>query len=104
MMKDGCRINHLLFMDNQKLFAKNEKEIDSLMQTVRIFSDDIGIKSGLEKCAAMTMKRGKRVHSDRIALPDGIQLRALGEEESYKYLGVLEADHGNRKRGLRKST
>ena len=30
---------------------------------------------------------------DRIALTDGTQLRALGEEESYKYLGVLEADH-----------
>ena len=30
---------------------------------------------------------------DGIALPDGTQLRALGEEESYKYLGVLEADH-----------
>ena len=42
----------------------------------------------------MTMKRGKRVHSaDGITLPDGTQLRALGEEESYKYLGVLEADH-----------
>ena len=93
MTKHGCRINHLLFMDDLKLFAKNEKEIDSLVQTVRIFSDDIGMKFGLEKCAAMTMKRGKRVHSDGIALPDGTQLRALGEEESYKYLGVLEADH-----------
>ena len=71
MTKDGCRINHLLFMDDLKLFAKNEKEIDSLVQTVRIFSDDIGIKFGLEKCAAMTMNRGKRVHSDGIALPDG---------------------------------
>ena len=59
MKKDGCRINHLLFMDDLKLFAKNEKAIDSLVQTVRIFSDDIGMKFGLEKCAAMTMKRGK---------------------------------------------
>ena len=33
------------------------------------------------------MKRGKRVQLDGIALPDGTQLRALGEEESYKYLG-----------------
>ena len=28
------------------------------------------MKLGPEKCAAMTMKRGKRVHSDGIALPD----------------------------------
>ena len=60
---------------------------------MRIFSDDIGMKFGLEKCAATTMKRGKRVHSDGIALPDGTQMRALGEEESYMYLGVLEEDH-----------
>ena len=93
MTKDGCRINHLLFMDDLELFAKNDKEIDSLVQTVWIFSNVIGMKFGLEKCAAMTMKRGKRVHSDGIALPDGTQLRALGEEESYTYLGVLEADH-----------
>ena len=51
------------------------------------------MKFGLEKCASMTMKRGKSVHSDGIAVPDGTHLRALGEEESYKYLGVLEADH-----------
>ena len=33
---------------------------------MRIFSDDIGMKFGLEKCAAMTMKRGKTVHSDEL--------------------------------------
>ena len=50
MTKDGCRINHLLFMDDLKLFAKNEKEVDSLVQTVRIFSDDIGMTSGEMRC------------------------------------------------------
>ncbi len=67
-------------------------EIDSLVQTVRIFSNDIGMQFGLEKFASMTMKRGKRVHSDDIVLPDGAQMRALGEEESYRYLGVLESN------------
>ena len=47
---DGCRINHLLFMDDLKFFVKNEKEIDSLVQTVRIFSDDISMKVGEEMC------------------------------------------------------
>ena len=82
MTKDGCRINYLLFMDDLKLYANNKKEIASLVQTVRIFSDDIDMKFGLDKCAAMTIKRGKRVYSDGIALPDGTQLRVLGEEES----------------------
>ena len=38
-------------MDDLKLFAKNEKEIESLVQTVKIVSDDIGVKFGLDKCA-----------------------------------------------------
>ncbi len=78
MKKDGCKINHLLFMDDLKLFAKDEAEIDSMVQTVRIFSDDIGMQFGLEKCASMTMKRGKRVHSDGIVQLDCAQMRALG--------------------------
>ena len=42
-------------MDDLKLFAKNENEIDSLVQTVRIFSDDIGMKFGLEKCVILSI-------------------------------------------------
>ena len=76
-------------MDDLKLFAKNEKEIDSLVQTVQVFCEDIEMKFGLEKCAATTMTRGKRVHSDGIALPVCTQLRALGEEESYKIMYIF---------------
>ena len=38
--KKGGEINHLLFMDDLKLFAKNEDQIDSLVNTVRIFSEE----------------------------------------------------------------
>ena len=38
------KINHLLFMDDLKLYAKNEKDLESLVQTVRILGDDIGMK------------------------------------------------------------
>ena len=34
-------INHLLFMDDLRLYSKTEKTLDSLVQTVRIFSTDI---------------------------------------------------------------
>ena len=36
------KINHLLFMDDLKLFAKSEKGLESLVQTVKVFSKDIG--------------------------------------------------------------
>ena len=45
------KINHLLFMDYLKLYSRSEKGLDSLVQTVRVFSEDIGMESGIEKCA-----------------------------------------------------
>lgn len=79
-------------MDDLKLYAKNEKSLDSLIQTVRIFSTDIGMEFGIEKCATLFIKRGKTTHHQGIELPDGKTLKALKEGESYKYLGILEAD------------
>ena len=45
LAKRGPFINHILFMDDIKLFGKTENEIDSLIQTVRICSQDI--KNGI---------------------------------------------------------
>ena len=53
-------INHLLYMDDLKLYGKSEKEIDALVNTVRIFSGDINMNFGLNKCAKVTKIRGKK--------------------------------------------
>lgn len=45
-------------MDDPKLLSKNEIEIASSMQTVRLFSEDIGIECGIGKCATLVMRRG----------------------------------------------
>ena len=85
-------INHLLFMDDLKLYCQSEKGLDSLLQTVRVFSKDIGMEFGIEKCAMLVMENGKIVKSVGIELPDGKVIKSLQESESYKYLGILEAD------------
>ena len=86
------KINHLLFMDDLKLYSRSEKGLDSLEQTVRVFSEDIGIEFGIEKFAMLVMEKGKIVKSIGIELPDGKVIKLLQEGESYKYLGILEAD------------
>ena len=47
------KINHLLFMDNLKLYSRSQKGLDSLAQTVHVFSEDIGMEFGIEKCAKL---------------------------------------------------
>ena len=86
------KINHLLFMDDLKLYRRSEKGLDSLVQTLRVFSEDRGMKFGIEKCAMLVTEKGKIVKSVGIELPDGKVIRSLQEGESYKYLGILEAD------------
>ena len=45
-----------MYIDNIKLLAKKEKEVEVLMQTIRIYSKDIGMEFGIEKCAILIMK------------------------------------------------
>ena len=46
---NGERINHLMFMDDLKLYAKSEQGLESLVHTLRVFSEDIGMDFGIEK-------------------------------------------------------
>ena len=79
-------------MDDIKLFAKNEKELETLIHAVRIYSREIGMEFDIEKCAMLVMKSGKRHLTDGLALPNQDKNRTLAENETYKYLGILEAD------------
>ena len=54
------KINYLMYMNDIKLFAKIEKEPETLIHAVRIYSQDIGMEFGIEKCAMLVMKSGKR--------------------------------------------
>ena len=89
LKKGGKKINHLLFMDDLKLFVKNEDQIDSLVNTVKIFSEDIKMEFGLPKCGVLIMKRGKVVKNEGISIPDGKMVKNI-EEGGCKYLGILK--------------
>ena len=70
-------------MDNFKLYSQSEKGLDSLVQTGRVFSEDIGmVQFGIEKCAMLVMEKGKVVNSVDIELPDGKVMTSLQEGES----------------------
>ena len=83
-------MNHLLFMDNLKLYGSND-EIGSLVKVVKIMSGDIGMQFGFDNCVVLKMKRGKQIHCQDIDLGDRVVIEEA-DEEGYKYLGILERD------------
>ena len=88
----STRINHLVYMDDVKLYGCSQQEIESLVHTVNIFFDDICMELGASKCNIVVISRGRLVQSDGIVLSSGELIHYLSSAGVYKYLGVIEAD------------
>lgn len=56
------KINYLLYVDDLKLIAKDDTELEEQLTAVKEFSDDIHMEFGLEKCAKATFLKGKPGH------------------------------------------
>lgn len=63
-------------------------DIDSLTHLTRIYSEDIGISFGLEKCDLIVVKRGKAIMTNGIDLPP----RHTANIQNNKYL-ILSYSH-----------
>ena len=59
---------------------------------IRIYKHDIGMEFGIEKCAMLIIKSEKRHITEGIEQSNQERISMLGERETYKYLGILEAD------------
>ena len=77
------KINHLMYMNDIKLFAKMKKNW-KLSYTPLEYSQDIGMEFGIEKYVMFIMKSGKRHMTDGMELPNHDKIRTLGENG---YLG-----------------
>ena len=60
-------LNHLLFMVDLKLYGKNEKQVDTLINTVRVFSSDIAMELGISKyeCLKRNRKKWKNIKTSK---------------------------------------
>ena len=79
-------------MNDIKLYAKNEQDIDSLIHITRVFSSDIGITFGLAKGGRPIVNRGKVKSTSGISLPER-QIDDIGD--TYKYLIILQSFGSN---------
>ena len=98
-------ITHLFCIDDLKLCAKDDIELEGLLRIVKGYSDDIGIEFELSKCAKPAFKRGKLQKSDHVRLDGETMIKDLEQQKVYKYLGVDESigiQHVIMKRKLKK--
>lgn len=90
----NCKVNHLLYMDDLKLFANTREGLRRLLNATTTFSADINMKFGLDKCRINAVKKGIR-HS--VGLEAQLQqftqteIAVMHENELYKYLGYNQA-------------
>ena len=77
---------------SRQTVCQKRKRIWSPNISRRIYSQDIGMQSGIAKCSLLIMTNRKRHRMEGIELPNQEKNRRLGENETYKYLEIFEAD------------
>ena len=83
-------LSHLFFVDDLKTFATDEKAARMQLDLITIFTNDIGMEFGADKCAYLRIQKGERKSLGSTIEINGLQLSELKEGESYKYLGMDE--------------
>ena len=84
------KITHSLYVDNLKTYHKSRNKAAVISTTIKSMFRDIGFKWGLQKCAAVEVKRGKLTEGGNLTLSkvEGIQI--MSKDDHYKFLGTVE--------------
>ncbi|XP_075975709.1 uncharacterized protein LOC142976307 [Anticarsia gemmatalis] len=101
---DGQRnlLNHLLYMDDIKLYAETENQLTELANITEQFTKDIQMEFGIDKCKINSVRAGQN-HQHNYTLSTGEHIEALSEQDAYKYLGynqLLQIHHKQTKQKL----
>ena len=75
-------------MDDLKIYSKTERELQSLVHTVQMISEDIGMEFGMDKCSTVRIKKEKVCDMEDNEMQDGQQMKQI-EESDYKYLAII---------------
>ena len=72
-------------MDDLKLYSSNDNQLRALLETTHIFTNDIEMSFGQEKCAKVSIVRGVN-----IILSSGEEIRELKNQKFHRYLDIEE--------------
>ena len=85
-----CKVTHLLYIVDLKIYASSENNLERVMRTVEGGMDCIGLRWNEKKCAVVHVKRGCVKQTENMEIDELKSIKSLGEESTYKFLGVLE--------------
>jgi hypothetical protein len=99
------KVTHLFYMDDLKLYASSQSDLQVALDTVQNYSAAVGMQLGLDKCAVLHIKRGRGVgNGEDLQLVDGSIIHHLDAGETYAFLGIAQnrlQDAHNVKKALR---
>ena len=88
-----------MYMEDIKIFAKNEKELDTQIQTIRIYSQDVRYEFDNEKCALLIMKSRKRetIEGKNLANQESIRMEVdtIKQRWKKKYKNITSEEWEN---------
>ena len=72
------------------MYASSENDLERVVRTAKGGMDCIGLSWNEKKCAVVHVKKGCVKQTENMEI-DGLKLiKSLGEESTYKFVGVLE--------------
>jgi hypothetical protein len=83
------RLNHPLYMDDIKLYAATNNQLQELLQLTQTFSRDIRMTFGVEKCKTLSIVK-RKLELRNFTTEEEDTMVAMKEEDIYKYLGHMQ--------------
>ena len=83
-------ISHLMYMDDIKLYASSLSNLNKLADMTQMFSTDIQMKFGIDKCKLQSIRRG-HMEKNNYQLNSGEYIDPIDDINGYKYLGYQQS-------------
>ena len=88
-------INHLLYMDDIKLYAQSQTQMKNLLKVTEDVTNDIKMEFGISKCKILHIEKGRWKGDGETEVLNNEELGNMQQHETYKYLGFQQSTRLN---------
>jgi hypothetical protein len=77
-------------MDNIKLYAAKNSQLQELLWLAQTFSRDVKMAFGIEKCKTLSIAKGK-LEMRHFTTENNDTMETMNEDDIYRYLGHMQS-------------